>query len=175
MRGLRFRIGGALTVLGCAWMAPAHAHVTLAPAEVVAGSFVEARFTVPHGCEGAATVAVRVRMPEGVTAVKPQAKSGWRVEIKRRKLTQPVAAEHGRTIDSMVEEVDWIGGPLGDDLYDDFGLRLRVPDTAGKMLYFPVVQECEKGIARWIDIPAAGQRPGDLRTPAPAMSLTARP
>ena len=43
-----------------------------------------------------------------------------------------------------------------DDNFDEFvfssyltaGLK---PDTT---LYFPVVQECEQGVSRWIDIPA---------------------
>ena len=51
----------------------------------------------------------------------------------------------------------WRGGSLPDNLYDTFGLLMKLPDAAGKTLYFPVVQECEKGVHRWIEIPAAGQ------------------
>jgi uncharacterized protein YcnI len=39
------------------------------------------------------------------------------------------------------------------------------------MLYFPVVQECEKGVHRWIEIPAAGKSPGDYPSPAPGLKL----
>ena len=166
------RLSGAL--IACAWLiaGAASAHVTIAPTEGAAGAMVEARFSVAHGCDAASTVAVRIRIPEGVFAVKPQMKAGWRVEVKKRKLAQPFKAEHGRVIAETVEEVDWIGGPLPDDLYDDFGIRMRLPDAGGKILYFPVVQECEKGVNRWIEIPAGGQGSGDLRAPAPAMTIT---
>ena len=160
--------------IACAWLVAgaASAHVTIAPAEGAAGAMVEGRFSVAHGCDAAATVAVRVRIPEGVSAVKPQMKAGWRVEVKKRKLAQPFKAEHGRVIAETVEEVDWIGGPLPDHLYDDFGIRMRLPDAGSRILYFPVVQECEKGVNRWIEIPTGEQRSGDLRAPAPAMTIT---
>ena len=52
----------------------------------------------------------------------------------------------------------WSGGKLPDHNYDEFvivtyltsGLK---PNTT---LYFPVVQECEQGVSRWIDIPKEG-------------------
>ena len=46
---------------------------------------------------------------------------------------------------------------------------------AGKMLYFPVVQECERGLHRWIEIPAAGKSSGDYPEPAPALKLLPKP
>jgi uncharacterized protein YcnI len=67
--------------------------------------------------------------------------------------------------------VAWRGGPLPDDLYDTFGLLMKLPDAPGKALYFPVVQECEKGVHRWIEIPAAGQNRDDLHEPAPQVRL----
>jgi len=168
-RALR-RLVASILCCGLAATA-AHAHVTLAPDKARADAMIEARFAVPHGCEGAATVALRIRIPEGVTSVKPQMKAGWRVEIKRRNLAQPVKGEHGRTLTDVVEEVSYTGGPLPDELYDDFNLRLRLPDTPGRVLYFPVVQECEKGVSRWIEIPGPGKDHGELRTPAPALIL----
>ena len=152
---------------------PAGAHVTVQPAVAVAGSYFEAKFTVPHGCSGAATVALRIKIPEGVTSIKPQMKPGWDVAIKTRKLDPPIS-DHGRTISETVDEVEWRGGKLPDNLYDTFGLVVKLPDLPGQTLYFPAVQECEQGIVRWIGIPAPGQAREDLRDPAPAVSLTAR-
>jgi uncharacterized protein YcnI len=45
------------------------------------------------------------------------------------------------------------------------------------MLYFPVVQECEQGVSRWIDIPAAGNaaHSHDSKSPAPGVKLMAKP
>jgi uncharacterized protein YcnI len=149
------------------------AHVTVQPTAAGAGSYFEARFTVPHGCGGSPTVALRIKIPDGVTSVKPQMKPGWEVVTKTRSL-DPAVRDHGRTITETVDEVEWRGGKLPDSLYDTFGLVMKLPDNPDTTLYFPAVQECEQGIARWIGIPAAGQARGDLREPAPAVRLTPR-
>lgn len=164
-------LAAALAAAGIA--PPACAHVTVQPTTAVAGSYFEARFTVPHGCSGAATVALRIKIPEGVTSVKPQMKPGWEVAIKSRKLDPPIQ-DHGRTISETVDEIEWRGGKLPDNLYDTFGLVVKLPDTPNATLYFPAVQECEQGLVRWIGIPAAGQSRGALREPAPALGLTAK-
>jgi uncharacterized protein YcnI len=39
----------------------------------------------------------------------------------------------------------------------------------------PVVQECEKGIHRWIEIPAEGKSADDYKEPAPGIKLLPRP
>lgn len=46
------------------------------------------------------------------------------------------------------------------------------PDRPDETLYVPIVQICEKGESRWIEIPAAGQKSDDLKEPAPAIRLT---
>ena len=51
---------------------------------------------------------------------------------------------------------------------------VRLPDKAGQNLYFPIVQECEKGVHRWIEIPASGQDADKLREPAPFIRLKAK-
>ena len=168
------KIGGrSLLVVAAlaAGSAVASAHVTVQPNEAVAGSYFQLAFVVPHGCDAKATVAVRVKVPDGVTAVKPQMKPGWNVEIRTRKLDAPQPGLHGKTINDVVDEVSWRGGPLPDNLFDTFGLTMKLPDTPNGNLYFPVVQECEHGVHRWIEIPAAGQNRDDLREPAPLVRL----
>jgi uncharacterized protein YcnI len=39
------------------------------------------------------------------------------------------------------------------------------------VLYFPAVQECEKGVHRWIEIPEPGKSARDYKEPAPALKL----
>jgi uncharacterized protein YcnI len=151
--------------------APASAHVTARPDEATAGAYFQVAFNVGHGCDGSATTAIRVKIPEGVLAVKPQMKPGWTVEIKQRTLTAPQPGLHGKTFTETVDEVSWRGGPLPDSLYDTFGLNLKLPDTPGQTLYFPVVQECEKGVNRWIEIPEPGQSADKLHEPAPGVRL----
>ena len=49
---------------------------------------------------------------------------------------------------------------------------MKLPDKPGATLYFPTVQECQTGVHRWIEIPAAGQQWHDLAEPAPFVRLT---
>ncbi len=157
---------------------PAAAHVSLETRQATIGSSYKAVFTVPHGCAGSATVKIRVQIPEGVIGVKPMPKAGWTLETVKGKY----AAEydfHGNKLSEGVKEVAWSGGKLADDNYDEFvvstfltgGLK---PNTT---LYFPVVQECEQGISRWIDIPKEGAeaREHDSKSPAPGLKLMPKP
>lgn len=157
----------------------ANAHVTLERRQAPVGSYYKAVFTVPHGCAGSPTVKVRVQVPEGVIGIKPMPKAGWTVETVKGKYATEYEF-HGAKISEGIKEVVWSGGKLADDNYDEFvfssfltpGLK---PETT---LYFPVVQECEKGVSRWIDIPAGGSSSGghshDSKTPAPGLKLIAK-
>jgi len=149
----------------------ARAHATLDRNEAPADSFFNTAINVPHGCDGSATLRVRVRIPEGVIGMKPQPKPGWELSIRKEKLTTPIVEGHGRTITEVVAEVTWTGR-LEDDNFDQFGIHMKLPDKPGETLYFPVVQECERGVHRWIEIPAAGKSRGDYREPAPFLKLT---
>jgi uncharacterized protein YcnI len=168
MHLLRTLLLGLVCVSGAA---PALAHVTASPNEAAAGSYFQTAFTVPHGCSASPTVAVRVKIPDGVTGVKPQMKPGWEITITKRKLAKPVDVGHGQTIDEAVDEVAWRGGPLPDSYFDTFGLMMKLPDGGGRTLYFPIVQECQQGVHRWIAIPAAGQKWHELKEPAPFVRL----
>ena len=155
----------------------AMAHATLEPGDAVVGASYKAVFRVPHGCDGKPTNTVRVQIPEGVITAKPMPKAGWTLE----KVTGPYAASYeyyGRTLTEGVKEVVWSGGNLGDDEYDEFVVRVFLTKDlpVGKMLHFPIVQECPDGAAeRWIEIPAEGQDPHDLENPAPAVKLIDKP
>jgi uncharacterized protein YcnI len=152
--------------------APAAAHVVAAPNEGPAGAYFRTALRVSHGCKDAPTVAVRVKLPDGVLSAKPQAKPGWAIEIKMRKLAQPVEAGHGRSVSEVVDEVAWRGGPLPNEHFDEFGLMMKLPDKPGAVLWLPTVQECEGGgVHRWISIPTANQKWGDLDEPAPFIKL----
>jgi uncharacterized protein YcnI len=158
---------------------PADAHVTLEDRPATVGGYYKAVFGVPHGCAGSATVKIRVQIPEGVIGVKPMPKAGWGVETIKGKYATAYDL-HGAKVSEGVKEVVWSGGKLADDNYDEFVIatffteRLK-PNT---MLYFPVVQECEQGISRWIDIPAeghAGHDHGGGKSPAPGVKLVPTP
>jgi len=74
-----------------------------------------------------------------------------------------------------VKEVSWSGN-LPDDYYEEFVVAVYLTDDLqpGRTLYFPVVQECENGVHRWIEIPADGKSAGDYKEPAPGVKLLPR-
>ena len=155
----------------------ASAHVTLENGEAVTGSYYKATFTVPHGCDGAPTTRVRVQIPDGVTSIKPQPRSGWKLAVVKEKLATPLDNGHGGRITEAIREVSWTGGPLPDEQFEEFKIQMKLPDTPNTTVYFPVVQECRSergkadGINRWIEIPAAGQSSHSLKLPAPGLKL----
>lgn len=160
----------ALAALGAS---PAFAHVTLETQQAAIGSTYKAVLRVPHGCKGAATIKVRVRVPEGMIAVKPMPKPGWTLETVKGKYDEAYDY-YGTPTSEGVREVVWSGGRLLDEHYDEFVLRGYLtselnPETT---LYVPVVQECEGGgVERWIEIPAAGKSGDDTKFPAPGLKL----
>ena len=137
-------------------VAVALAHVVVQPNTAVAGSSFTASFPVMHGCGGSPTVALRIRLPEGVTAAKPVPKPGW-------------------TITEAAGEIAWRGGTIDPKDHETFVIALTLPDTPGRTLYFPAIQECRQGTNDWIEIPTPGQDRKDLRYPAPFVTLTPLP
>lgn len=152
--------------------APASAHVTLATAETGSGNYYKGILRVPHGCDGKATRSVSVQIPEGVIGVKPMPKPGWTVTMTKGAYAKTYE-NHGRAVTEGVREIVWSGGELGDEFYDEFVFTSFVTDTfaAGQRVYFPTVQTCTQGEARWTEVPAAGQSARDLKSPAPALRI----
>lgn len=147
----------------------AYAHVSLQAKEAPAGSYYKAVLQVGHGCEGSPTRDIRVKVPDGMVSVKPMPKPGWQVETVVGPLATPYD-NHGTRITEGVTEIRWSGGSLDDAHYDEFAFRGKLPDAPGSVLHFPVVQLCEKGEHRWIEIQDDGQP--EPEEPAPALRLT---
>jgi uncharacterized protein YcnI/copper(I)-binding protein len=164
----------AATFIGFA-IPPAAAHVSLATREATPNRQYKAVLQVPHGCDGAATTAVRVQIPEGVIAVKPMPKAGWTLSTTRGAYDKSYE-NHGRKVSEGVKEIVWSGGALSDEHFDEFIFTAVVATDGGpaKVVYFPTVQQCTKGEAAWTQIPSAQQAAGDLKKPAPALRILAR-
>lgn len=144
----------ALTIIVVlAGAAPASAHIDPDPAEAPAGSEQRIGFTVEHGCDTSPTIQLDMRIPEGVTDVRPEPPAGW-------------------TGDIVDDVVTFAGGPLPADVEGTFTIVATLPLTPDVTIYFPIVQRCEQGEIRWIDVPSDGSG-DDLDEPAPAMLLTA--
>lgn len=152
---------------------PAAAHVYLEGKQATVGASYKAVFAVPHGCSGSPTVKIRVQVPEGVVAVKPMPKAGWNVDV--------VEGQYASAYDKLtsgVKEVVWSGGKLPGHNYDEFVISSFLTDSLkpDTTLYFPVVQECEKGVSRWIEIPAEGAAHShEDKSPAPGVKLLPKP
>ncbi|WP_342634983.1 YcnI family protein, partial [Rhodoplanes roseus] len=167
-------LAGATLSLAAA--APAAAHVTLERAEATPGAGYKAVLRVPHGCGSAATLTVRVTIPDGLIAVKPMPKPGWTLAVTQGAYAKPYEFMHGITFKDGVREITWTGR-LEDAFYDEFVFSGFVAGTVepGTTLVVPVVQECEQGTAAWTEVPAAGQDPHALKTPAPSIRVIAPP
>jgi uncharacterized protein YcnI len=163
-----------LILLAAMVASPAGAHVLLEqdkPATV--GADYKAVFIVPHGCAGSATIRLRVQIPEGVIVSQTEPKSGWSVEEVKGKFAGEYDV-HGSKVSDGVKEVAWSGGKVPDKTREQFVIDTFLssalkPDTS---LFFPVVQECEQGVSRWIEIPPDGAlHPHELKRPAPGVKL----
>lgn len=101
-------------------------------------------------------------------------KPGWQLDLVKGKYDKSYAMFHN-SVTEGVKEVSWSGN-LPDDYYEEFVVAVYLTDDLqpGRTLYFPVVQECENGVHRWIEIPADGKSAGDYKEPAPGVKLLPR-
>lgn len=162
----------SLLFAGAALIAtPALAHITLEQGTASPGSFYKAVLRVGHGCDKSATVKIRVTIPEGVISVTPMVKPGWTIGVKRGSYAKEYSFLHGAKFSEGPKEITWSGGNLPDAYYDEFVLNTFIAGElpAGGILYFPVSQECEKGVHNWVEVPVDGKPvSGD---PAPGLKL----
>ena len=159
-----------LVTLGVA--APASAHVSVSASESGAGSYSVLTFSVPHGCDGAATTKIAIQVPEGINSVTPTRNSLYDVKKTMQELDPPVADAHGNEITERVSVVTYTARtPLPDGYRDTMELSLQLPDAAGETLAFPVVQSCTKGQTAWTEVAAEGDD-AELDHPAPLVTIT---
>jgi periplasmic copper chaperone A len=156
---------------------PAGAHVLLEGKQAAVGSLYEAVFVVPHGCNGSATTKLRVQIPEGVIATEAKPASGWSVETVKGKYAGEYGY-NGAKVSQGIKEVAWVGGKLPDKTRAEFVIETYLTDglKPNTTLYFPVVQECETGVSRWIEIPPDGAvHSHETKWPAPGVKLAPKP
>ena len=144
----------ATAVMTAAVASSALAHIHAEPHEVQAGSTATIGFTIEHGCGGSPTTAVDVLLPEGVTDVTPEPFGDWTI-----------------TTDTTDEGdvVTFEGGGLPDGEAGTFEITMTLPPTPDTTIWFPMVQRCEDGELRWIEIPVEGEAEPD--SPAPGVQL----
>lgn len=149
----------------------AFAHVSLVEREAAPGGF-KAVLAIPHGCEGEATNAVEVHIPEGFVSVKPMPKAGWTISMENGDF-ETTYSVHGSEVSSGVKVVTWEGGALEDAHYDEFALKGMLAGEPGTVLYFDTIQHCASGKEEWVERPADGQDPHEFEAPAPSLTIIA--
>jgi len=99
-------------------------------------------------------------------------KPGWKLDTVSGKYPRSYSLG-GAKVSEGVTEVRWSGGNLPDAFYDEFVFTSAIANELepGKTIYFPVVQECEKGVHRWIEIPTGGHSHDEASEPAPGLRL----
>jgi uncharacterized protein YcnI len=148
-----------------------HAHVELLRRTAAAGSEFRAVFTVGHGCAGAPTTALHIRLDERIVSATPMSKPGWTLQVK----TAAVKQADGSTR-QVPREINWTGGNLAADTTAAFAVVVKLPAApAGTVIYFPIVQECGRTAVRWIETPLEDEDPESLDQPAPFVTLTDGP
>jgi uncharacterized protein YcnI len=124
-------------------------------------------FSVGHGCEGSDTVAIEISIPEEVTSVRALVgPDGW--------------GEPELTLNDaeLVTAVTWEKADArpGDDMYYQFGIRIKVPNMPFKTLLFPTKQTCrtadgEEIVANWSLSPEEAAEGGEHALEAPSLAI----
>jgi uncharacterized protein YcnI len=167
---MRFRYSICAALAALIVVPAATAHVTASPAELSTG-YTYTQFSVPHGCDGSATTSISIEIPAGIANVAPEVVAGWEIETQEGALPEPVNI-FGEETTEGITQVTWTGGPLPDPHLQRFGLSFYASDSlADQTVYWPVVQQCENGVNRWIEIPVEGEE--EPEEPAAGISFLA--
>ncbi|MEO5672849.1 MAG: copper chaperone PCu(A)C [Ramlibacter sp.] len=150
MQALRNASWLAALVLALAAALPALGHVSLEEPRAETGGAYQGVLRIGHGCDGAATQAVTLQIPQGFRGAKPLPKAGWVATMEGQAITWNATGK-----ESMLPSAQ----------RGDFGLTGTAPAAAGP-LWFKVLQVCEQGRLEWSEIPAQGTATAGMKAPA---------
>ncbi|QMV00448.1 copper chaperone PCu(A)C [Devosia sp. D6-9] len=163
-------LAGAALVLST--VGSAFAHAGISPATAANNATVKAVVTIPHGCDGAATDTVSIKLPEGFVNAKPMAKAGWQIAITKGDYSKAYD-NHGTPVTSGALEITWSGGSLPDDQFDEFTIQGQFQGfDAESPALFITTQKCGATEVTWNEIAGPGQNPHTLERPAPTITVT---
>lgn len=134
----------------------AFAHGVLDPSVAAPGVPWEGAVVIGHGCDGAATTGVRLKLPAGAQNVTPgAAPAGW-------------------TVSREGTDIVWSGGTLAPKEPGSFPISATFSGNIGDQRWVEIDQTCGDKQALWAQIPAAGQDAHDLKQPAASLTLVAQ-
>ncbi len=167
---------GGTAALMLAGISAASAHVGVTPDQTAANSPALLTFAIPHGCGDSSTTRVAITLPPELNDAQPSVNPNWTAAKVTEQLAEPKKLADGATITKRTSQIVYTAKePLSHELRDALVLSVKLPDTAGKTLYFPTLQTCEAGQVDWSQLPAEGQDAHALKTPAPSLTVSAAP
>ncbi|RKG78435.1 DUF1775 domain-containing protein [Corallococcus exercitus] len=171
---MKLPLGPLCVVAGSLLSSTAFAHAAVAGATPpYAGATFEADFTVSHGCDGADTYKMRVRIPEGVTGVHPVDSVFGKAEVEKDASGNVTAVTWTRPTGEVT---------AADTHFFHLGLRMKLPAKPFTTVFFPTTQTCRtpagvESVVEWSGT-AGGEHShdGDAGTepaenPAPSLYL----
>jgi len=112
----------ASTLIGIASLfllaTPAFAHVIVYPHQVGIAATQDFTVSVPNERDNPVT-SVKLLIPAGLTAVSPNATSGWTINIKSK----------GSGDNAVINEIDWTNGSVPVGQREEFIFQAQVPPT----------------------------------------------
>lgn len=121
---------------------PVMAHVTVKPGEVGVGQRLNFVVSVPTE-EVDPTVKVRLVIPEGVTSVRPNTKTGWEIQL--------VKTGEGET--ERVSEIIWSGGKIPAEQRDEFIFSAIAPTETTTMVWKAYQTYADGDVVAWENSP----------------------
>jgi uncharacterized protein YcnI len=114
----------SLCTLHFALLTNISAHVVVKPNQVGVGERTNFVVTVPTE-EDIPTTQVRLVIPDGVQSVRPNVKSGWKIELKKS----------GKDEEVKVTEIIWSGGNIPAEQRDEFVFSAQAPAQEGNVVW----------------------------------------
>ncbi|QRN95979.1 YcnI family protein [Archangium violaceum] len=148
----------------------AHAHISVVSGPAFAGKSQELTFKVGHGCNGADTYRVEIRIPEGVTSVRPLDSVFGKAVV-------------AKDAAGKVTSVTWTKAAAdvlpGDTQLYKFTLSASLPNVPFTPLFFPTIQSCRaadgtESTTEWVGTTTEhnhGEDAGTTPTAEPAPSV----
>lgn len=132
-------------VLAFVFSAAASAHVVVNPKQVLVSERSTYAVSVPNEHD-TPVVAVRLIIPEGLTSVRPFAKTGWNVEV--------VKTGEGENISAT--EIKWTsaGTTVPVDLKDDFLFGAKAPENATELQWKAYETYQDGTVVAWDQTPS---------------------
>jgi uncharacterized protein YcnI len=167
-------VAGGTAALMLAGISAASAHVGATPDTTAANSNALLTFAIPHGCGESGTTKMSITLPPELNDAQPTVNPNWTAAKVTEALPAPKKLADGTSITKRTSQIVYTAKePLNHELRDALVLSVKLPDAAGKTVYFPTLQTCETGQVDWSQIPAEGQDEDSLKSPAPSVTITA--